>query len=215
MGVQGTSYSAPLTLRTAAEVACSTSYEMTAIALKALLVHHAEYKRKISRNEIGWGRFQENALTLLECEDGSATIIFQGQLEKGQYLRCPFPSRYSHHRQGEDQSYLLHPSAHRPGAHHQLHTRRNGRGVSPKAGAGIETSKDFFGRGSQYKMTERQFRDDAHKWETCLHRDRNFDGEDSLIGPVFDIEYHARESSRGVPKVSTGRQLRSDCERSG
>ncbi|WP_434120033.1 S8 family serine peptidase [Pseudomonas fortuita] len=58
VGVQGTSYSAPLTLRTAAGVACSTSYEMTAIALKALLVHHAEYKRRISRNEIGWGRFQ-------------------------------------------------------------------------------------------------------------------------------------------------------------
>ncbi|PYC29593.1 peptidase S8 [Aquipseudomonas alcaligenes] len=203
VGVQGTSYSAPLTLRTAAGVACSTSYEMTAIALKALLIHHAEYKRKISRNEIGWGRFQEDALTLLECEDGSATIIFQGQLEKGQYLRCPipFPDIPITGKAKIKATFCI--QAHTD-PEHTINYTRSGMGVvfRPKAGAGIETSKDFFGRGSQYKMTERQYRDDAHKWETCLHRDRSFDGEDSLIGPVFDIEYHARESSRGVPPSS-------------
>ncbi|MFL1492557.1 S8 family peptidase, partial [Pseudomonas antarctica] len=83
VGVKGTSYSAPLTLRTAAGVACSTSYEMTAIALKALLVHHAESKARIGREEVGWGRFKEDSFALLECEDGVATIIFQGALEKG------------------------------------------------------------------------------------------------------------------------------------
>ena len=133
VGVQGTSYSAPLTLRTAAGVACSTSYEMTAIALKALLVHHAEYKRKISRNEIGWGRFQENALTPSRVRGRQRHHHLPGAVGEGTV--SPLPNslpRYSHHRQGEDQSYLLHPSAHRPGAHHQLHTRRNGRGVSPR-----------------------------------------------------------------------------------
>lgn len=72
----------------------------------------------------------------------------------------------------------------------------------PRAGAGIESSSGFFGRATQYKMTEREFRDDAHKWETCLHRDRSFTKEDSLVGPVFDIEYHARESSRGISPSS-------------
>ena len=135
---------------------------MTAIALKALLVHHAEYKRKISRNEIGWGRFQENALTLLECEDGSATIIFQGQLEKGQYLRCPpFPDIPITGKAKIKATFCI--QAHTD-PEHTINYTRAGMGVvfRPKAGAGIETSKDFFGRGSQYKMTERQFRDDAH-----------------------------------------------------
>lgn len=203
VGVQGTSYSAPLTLRTAAGVACSTSYEMTAIALKAMLVHHADYKRTISRNEVGWGRFKEDAMTLLECPDGSATIIFQGQLEKGQYLRCPipFPDIPITGKAQIKATFCI--QAHTD-PEHAINYTRSGMGVvfRPKAGAGIETSKDFFGRGSQYKMTERQFRDDAHKWETCLHRDRSFDGEDSLVGPVFDIEYHARESSRGISPSS-------------
>lgn len=203
VGVQGTSYSAPLTLRTAAGVACSTSYEMSAIALKALLIHRAEYKRNINRNEIGWGRFQEDPLTILECEDSCATIIFQGQLEKGQYLRCPipFPDIPITGKAKIKATFCI--QAHTD-PEHTINYTRAGMGVvfRPKAGAGIETSKDFFGRGSQYKMTERQYRDDAHKWETCLHCERTFKGEDSLIAPVFDIEYHARESSRGIPPSS-------------
>ncbi|MBD8091475.1 S8 family peptidase [Pseudomonas fluorescens] len=203
VGVQGTSYAAPLTLRTAAGVACSTSYEMTAIALKALLVHHADTDSSISRDEIGWGRFKEDPFALLECEEGVATIIFQGKLEKGQYLRCPipFPDIPVTSKAQIKATFCI--QAHTD-PEHAINYTRSGMGVvfRPKSGANIETSKDFFGRKSQYKMTEREFRDDAHKWETCLHRTRNFKGEDSLVGPVFDIEYHARESSRGVTPSS-------------
>lgn len=203
VGVQGTSYAAPLTLRTAAGAACSTSYEMTAIALKALLVHHAETKVRISRDEIGWGRFKEDPFTLLECENGTATIIFQGSLEKGQYLRCPIPFPDVALTGRARIKATLCIQAHTD-PEHAINYTRSGVGIvfRPRAGAEIEGTKEFFGRGSQYKMTERQFRDDAHKWETCLHRSRTFTGEDSLVGPVFDIEYHARESSRGVSPSS-------------
>lgn len=203
VGVQGTSYAAPLTLRAAAGIACSTSYEMTAIALKALLVHHAEHKTRIKREEVGWGRFQEEPFTMLECKDGVATIIFQGQLEKGQYLRCPIPFPDIPITGNACITATFCIQAHTD-PEHAINYTRSGMGVvfRPKVGANIETSQDFFGRNSQYKMTERQFRDDAHKWETCLHRVRKFEGEDSLIGPAFDIEYHARESSRGVSPSS-------------
>lgn len=202
VGVQGTSYAAPLVLRTAAGAACSTSYEMTAIALKALLVHHADTK-KIDRSEIGWGRFKEDPVTLLECQQNTATIIFQGVLQKGQYLRCPIPFPDIPLSKSAKIKATLCIQAHTD-PEHAINYTRSGVGIvfRPHAGAGIETSKDFFGQGSQYKMTERQFRDDAHKWETCVHRDRNFTGEDSLAGPVFDIEYHARASSRGVLPAS-------------
>ncbi len=202
-GVQGTSFSAPLTLRTAAGVACSTSYDMSAIALKALLVHHADEGRKVSKSEIGWGRFKEDSVSLLQCEDGAATIIFKGILEKGQYLRCPipFPDIPITGRAQIKATFCI--QAHTD-PQHAINYTRAGMGVvfRPKVGAGIEKSGDFFGRKSQYGMTERQFRDDAHKWETCLHRVRNFDSEDSLVGPVFDIEYHARKNSRSVPQES-------------
>jgi len=203
VGVKGTSYAAPLTLRTAAGIACSTSYEMTAIALKALLVHHAESKKKISREEVGWGRFKEDSFALLECEDGVATIIFQGALEKGQYLRCPIPFPDVAITGNAQIKATLCIQAHTD-PEHAINYTRSGMGIvfRPRAGAGIESSSGFFGRATQYKMTEREFRDDAHKWETCLHRDRSFTKEDSLVGPVFDIEYHARESSRGISPSS-------------
>lgn len=203
VGVQGTSYAAPLTLRTAAGVACSTSYEMSAIAIKALLVHHTEQKVRISRNEIGWGRFREDPLTLLQCDDGSATIIFKGVLEKGQHLRCPIPFP-DIPLTGKAQIKATFCIQAHTDPEHSINYTRSGMGVKfrPKAGAGIEDTDSFFGRASQYKVTERQFRDDAHKWETCLHRVRTFEGTDSLVDPVFDIEYHARENSRGVPSVS-------------
>lgn len=202
VGVQGTSYAAPLVLRTAAGAACSTSYEMTAIALKALLVHHAE-TQKLDRSEIGWGRFKEDPVSLLECENNTATIIFQGILQKGQYLRCPIPFPDIPLSKSARIKATLCLQAHTD-PEHAINYTRSGVGVvfRPHAGAGIQTTKEFFGQGSQYKMTERQFRDDAHKWETCVHRDRKFIGEDSLAGPVFDIEYHARESSRGVSPAS-------------
>ncbi|MCS5515589.1 S8 family peptidase [Pseudomonas qingdaonensis] len=95
VGVQGTSYSAPLTLRTAAGVACSTSYEMTAIALKALLVHHSEYKRTISRNEVGWGRFKRTRWSFLNAQTVAPPLSFRVNLRKVSTCAAPFPSQTS------------------------------------------------------------------------------------------------------------------------
>lgn len=140
---------------------------------------------------------------MLECEDGVATIIFQGALEKGQYLRCPIPFPDVAITGNAQIKATLCIQAHTD-PEHAINYTRSGMGIvfRPRAGAGIESSSGFFGRATQYKMTEREFRDDAHKWETCLHRDRSFTKEDSLVGPVFDIEYHARESSRGISPSS-------------
>jgi hypothetical protein len=56
---------------------------------------------------------------------------------------------------------------------------------------------------SQYRKTERQQRDGAHKWETALHRTREFREPNSLVGPVFDVEYHAREAGRSIKKIQS------------
>ena len=51
----------------------------------------------------------------------------------------------------------------------------------------------FFQPADLY-TTERQLRADAHKWETCLHRQVGKLAQ-SLNGPVFDIHYNARSGS--------------------
>ena len=87
---------------------------------------------------------------------------------------------------------------------HAVNYTRAGMGITfrPLHGIGEKTTADFFGINSQYKNSEREQRDAAHKWETVLHRDRTFNNSSGLAGPVFDIEYHARASSRSVAAKS-------------
>jgi len=203
VGVQGTSYAAPLTLRTAAGVAATTAYEMTAIALKALLVHHADQRKSLNQHEVGWGRFKEDPIHLLECGPESATIIFQGKLAKGEYRRCPIPFPNVPFPDTVEIKATICIQAHTD-PEHAINYTRSGMGVvfRPRYGIGDEEAAGFFGKATQYKKTERQLRDDAHKWETCLHRVHKFNTPVDLVDPVFDIEYHARERSRGVQSMS-------------
>lgn len=199
VGVQGTSYSAPLTLRTATGVAATTTFDLPSIALKALLIHHTETASRIPRGEIGWGRFRENCVELLECSADSATIVFKATLAKGEYRRCPipFPDLVLPGKVGIKATFCI--NAHTD-PEHAINYTRSGMGITfrPRHGIGEKATADFFGIGSQYKDSERELRDAAHKWETTLHRDRSFNDSSSLAGPVFDIEYHARAASKSV-----------------
>ncbi|RAN48750.1 peptidase S8 [Herbaspirillum rubrisubalbicans] len=203
VGVSGTSYSAPLTLRTAVGVDAITNLELTSCALKALMIHHAESKTTHKRPEVGWGRFRENPMDILECQPGSVTIIFQATLAKGQYRRCPipFPNVPALGAVNIRATFCIH--AHTD-PEHAVNYTRSGMSVvfRPRMGINEKDSVEFFGRTSQYKKTERDYRDDAHKWETVLHRDRKFTELNSLADPVFDVEYHARHASKGVPAKS-------------
>jgi hypothetical protein len=203
VGVAGTSYSSPLTLRTAAGVAATTSFDLSSIALKALLIHHSEHSARLPRAEVGWGRFREESLALLECGPESATVIFQAALAKGEFRRCPipFPDVLLPGKVTVKATFCI--SAHTD-PEHAINYTRSGMGVTfrPLVGIGDDTSAEFFGIKSQYKAAEREMRDAGHKWETVLHRSRDFTDGTSLSSPVFDVEYHARESSRSVPVAS-------------
>lgn len=203
VGVQGTSYASPLTLRTAAGTAATTAYDMSAMALKALMIHWAERRPRAAREEVGWGRFVEEPMRLLECDDESATIIFQGTLAKNHYRRCPIPFPNVLLPGEISISATLCIQSHTD-PEHSLNYTRSGMSVKFRAqiGVGNKTASDFFGIGSQYYASEREQRDSAHKWETTLHRKKTFEDPSSLVDPVFDIEYHARAASRGVPASS-------------
>ncbi|KVM63420.1 peptidase S8 [Burkholderia ubonensis] len=203
VGVQGTSYASPLTLRTAAGTAASTAYDMSATALKALMIHWAERRPRAAREEVGWGRFVEDPMRLLECDDESATVIFQGPLAKGQYRRCPIPFPNVVLPGEVTIAATLCIQSHTDPEHSLNYTRS---GISVKfrkqLGVGEKAASDFFGFRSQYYLSEREQRDSAHKWETTLHRRKTFEDPVSLADPAFDIEYHARAASRGVPASS-------------
>lgn len=202
-GVRGTSYSAPLVLRTAAGIQALTDAKLDSISLKALLVHHVDPAGRRSRSEVGWGRFRQDPLELLECGPSSATIIFRDTLARGEYRRCPIPlpdialSGKAHIKA----TFCL---AAQTDPEHAINYTRSGMGITfrPRAGIGETEATEFFGINSQYQAAERELRDAAHKWETILHRDRGFDDIGTLAGPVFDVEYHAREQSRGVSPKS-------------
>lgn len=203
VGVSGTSYSSPLTLRTAAGVAAMTNYDLSSIALKALLIHHSEHSARLPRAEVGWGRFREDSLALLECGPDSATVIFQAALAKGEFRRCPipFPDVLLSGKVTIKATFCI--CAHTD-PEHAINYTRSGMGVTfrPLVGIGDDSSTEFFGIKSQYKAAEREMRDAGHKWETVLHRSRDFSDGTSLSSPVFDVEYHAREVSRSVPPAS-------------
>jgi hypothetical protein len=165
------------------------------------MIHHAEPSRD-RREEVGWGRFPENPDTLLACPPETVTVIYQGTLAKGEFLRAqiPFPN-VPVSSQVEITATLCIQAATDP--EHVINYTRSGMQVTFRPRYGVEdmTSADFFGRASQYK-TERESRDDGHKWETVLHRRRKFSAETLLSDPVFDLRYHARQTSRGVPAAS-------------
>jgi len=203
VGVLGTSYSAPLALRAAAGLAATTTFDLPAIALRALMIHHAERKPRLPRSDVGWGRFREDGVSLLECGEESVTVIFKAELAKGEYRRCPipFPDVVLPGRVRISSTFCISAQT---DPEHAVNYTRSGMGIvfRPLQGLGQSDSAEFFGIGSQYKASERELRDAAHKWETVMHRDHFFDDPASLAGPVFDVEYQARESSRGVAPAS-------------
>ncbi|MHC6149623.1 S8 family peptidase [Escherichia coli] len=202
VGVQGTSYASPLALRTAAGVAALSGTPLNTIALKALLVHHAETSRKYSREHIGWGRFSEDPNVLIDCPNDTATVIYYGSLAKNKYLRAPIPFPDVPFDEAFELTATL--CIQTPvDPEHSVNYTRAGMQVTfrPRFGLDDTDTDDFFGQKSQYK-TERECRSEGHKWETCLHRSKKFSADTLLSDPVFDIRYHARDSSRHVKGVS-------------
>lgn len=194
--VCGTSFSSPLVLRTAIGLGVTTDFPLTSIAIKSLLVHHADSGIE-AREHIGWGRFTESVDKILECAPDSVTIIYQGFLAKGEYLRAPIPFP----------GIVLPSEAHlkatlclmtKTDPEHSINYTRSGMTVvfRPRFGANENDSTTFFAKSTQY-VSERECRDDGHKWETCLKHTQKFKATD-LFDPVFDIEYNVREMSHGI-----------------
>ncbi len=99
----GTSFAAPALLRTAIGLRATYGAELTAVGLKALLVHVAEThpahldkstsddKARAVLEECGWGRVQLDPSELVLGPSSSVRILYQGKLGAGSTTRVSVP----------------------------------------------------------------------------------------------------------------------------
>ena len=86
----GTSFAAPLSLRSSAGSWIQLGNRVTPLAVRALMVHRADDGQR-SRSEVGWGRFEVDPELMVTCPDDEPLIIYQGSLPAGAHLRAPVP----------------------------------------------------------------------------------------------------------------------------
>jgi hypothetical protein len=132
---------------------------------------------------------------LITCGDGEARIIYQGELRPGKFPRAPIPfAAFPTGRQGLAGDVLLCQSGRSAGCR-RLYKAGLGITFRPnsskrKAGAVNASSVSFF-PAAEFR-TEAELTD-LGKWETVLHAENSYYGS-SLLEPVFDVHYNAREA---------------------
>jgi len=199
----GTSFSAPLALRSGAAIRSIMGDDISVLAIKALLVNAAQRSETDDAAEVGWGKLPDDISTIITCPDGVARVIYQGELKPGKFLRAPVPlpadpltgrvslkATFCFASSVDPQS----PDAYtRSGL--QI-TFRPDLGRLAKGSTQPKT-RSFFTQ-AEY-ASEDNLRSDLGKWETVLHGSDRMLGS-TLVNPVFDIHYVAREESASTKR---------------
>lgn len=200
---QGTSFAAPFALRSAAAIKAQLGNALGSLAIRALLIHHADATNGVATSEVGWGRFEGDPEKLITCDDHEAIVIYQGDLPIGEHLRAPVPLP-SEPLEGliEIAATLLISTEVDPG-YPSAYTR-SGLTVSFRPHADkFSTYEDgkvsrhpktipVFSATNMYSAAEFTLREDGQKWEPCLKGQKSM-RPSSLKLPCFDIYNHRRE----------------------
>lgn len=196
----GTSYAAPAAMRSGLAVRAHLGAVLSALAIKALLVHGTDSGGH-PQDEVGWGRLPDNLDDLVLCPDGSVRVVYQDEITAARYRRIhvPLPQNGLTGKVEITATFCFatpvdpeHPGNYtKSGLSVVFRPNRNKFGREDAVHA---ASESFFQPKNLYP-TEQQLRDDAHKWETCLHASKRKLAT-SLDGPVFDIHYNARANGR-------------------
>jgi hypothetical protein len=206
--ISGTSFAAPFALRSAASIGAQLGARLRPLAVRALLIHRAHTEDGHELKDVGWGRFESDALQLVTCDDDEALVVYQGELPVGEHLRAPIPISNVQLR-GEvvlSASLVIAPEV--DPEHPGTYTRsglevsfrpHNGKFPKPRDGKQSKHAKtrSFFSSSRLYGQAESVLREDGHKWEPCLHTEERMRAT-SLSDPCFDIYYHHRESGMKV-----------------
>ena len=208
----GTSYAAPVAMRSALAVRAHFGPVLSPLAIKALLIHSTDPGTHL-REEYGWGRLPVDLNHLVICPDGCVRVVYQDEITAARYRRIhlPLPQERLTGRVHITATFCFATAVdpEHPGNYTKsglsVFFRPNRARFSREDAIHADTAP-FFQPADLY-TTERQLRADAHKWETCLHR-RVGKLARSLNGPVFDIHYNARSGSRDDATAGSGNMKR-------
>ena len=195
----GTSFAAPYALRMGMGVRAHFGSNLSALAIKSLLVHSSEPGKKLPVHEVGWGRVPQDLEAIVVCPDGEARVVYQGDLTPGQYLRTPIPLP-SGELEGMVTLTATFCFACQTDPNDPSNYTRGGLDITFRPHVekvdedAVHAKSNSFFRRSDYD-SEKELRQDAHKWETTLHRRRRFQST-SLKDPVFDVHFQVRESGK-------------------
>lgn len=211
-GVTGTSFAAPAAARLGLGLKALFGSQLSPMAVKALLVHHAVCEEH-PQSEVGWGRLPGQLDDIATCLPSEATVVYQGILEPARYRRflLPVPTdgfggmvklratfvtatavdpedAINYTRTGVGITFRPKTVGH-PG-----YTKINGQTRERSAHA----SKAFFGQSAVFE-TEQMLRGDAQRWEAVLKASHNYRAT-TLDQPVFDIEHLARANGQAAQR---------------
>ena len=203
-GTMGTSFAAPVAMRSGAGVRAQFAEPLWAPAVKALLVHHATGDETL-RTEIGWGLVSHGLGDLVLCDDYEAHIVYQRQMPTTGAVRLYLPipdgltgnveikATFSFYCEVDPEDAINYT---RGGLDIQF--RPDTTRIPPPYYSGsklitptVPASDSFFSAKNFY-ATEHMQRDDAQKWETTLTRAKTKRAS-SLAQPAFDVSYITRE----------------------
>ncbi|HQX06362.1 MAG: S8 family peptidase [Zoogloea sp.] len=203
----GTSFAAPLALRSAVGIRAILGDPVHPLTIKALLVHGCDSADDHDVRQVGWGRVPSDMNRLITCGEGEARIIYQGELRAGKFLRAPIPlPEFQLEGKVRIRATFCYASPVDPqdaGAYTKAGLGITFRPNRTKQAAGKKNaaSKTFFPKA--VFRTEEELRSDLGKWETVLHAENGCLGS-SLLEPVFDVHYNAREAggaASGAPSI--------------
>lgn len=192
---QGTSYAAPYLLRSAVGISAVLGSQISPLAIKALLIHSAKTQSGSHPSRNGWGKVPDDLLEIITCDEGTARIIYQGQLCPGKYIRAKIPIP----RDGIEGKCVItatfcftcpvdpQDSCSYTRAGLEIVFRRDCANIQ---GNSQNAPSDTFFTKRPYE-TERDLRSSGGKWENVLHDSKGMKGH-TLREPVFDIHYMAR-----------------------
>jgi hypothetical protein len=200
VGSEGTSFSAPSTLRMGAGIKAHFGAKLNTLAVHALLVHTLE-TTDLPCAEVGRGRLARTLHEIVACPDDTFRVVYQGQIEAKQYIRLPIPMT-STPLQGmvSIKATLVfatavdsnHPGNYTRAGLEPFFRPHDGKRKKPEQLHANPYS--FFGK-AQKGLTEEELRRDNWKWENCVHAEHELRGS-SLQNPAFDIHYVPRSEGR-------------------
>jgi len=198
---QGTSLASPYALRSAVLVRTQLGNQISALAIRALMIHRAD--RYVNEcNEVGWGLFEVDPNLLITCDDREALVIYEEELPLGRQLRVsiPMPKEPLHGLVKITATLVIAPDVDPafPGAYTRSglevflrpHSGRHNAHTDGTVSKNPATAA-FFSDANLYGASESTLREEACKWETCRKHSRTFRAV-SLHEPYFDIRYHQR-----------------------